>query len=235
MEMAEENPKDSAPEAGNPRKEQQLETTRLKSVGKQAARRRAAEARILDAFERVLLQRGASGLRINAIAAEAETAKGLIYYYFNSLDGLATAWMERSKLAPSREDIAGENLDDFARRDKQDRLARIHVNYASMLRDRPAACEILAASLQSGQHLPGLLELVRQRLGKAHEELLTTDQELMNDDDMAMIFVLQAASNYLALRAQSAPNYNGVQLDTAEGWELTMQMLRRVAGVKPEN
>jgi AcrR family transcriptional regulator len=196
---------------------------------KKGAKRRATQRRIMDAFERVLLRDGVEGVRVNAIVAEANIGKGLIYQYFGGLDGLATEWMKRADLAPSEEDIAGGELEEFQQLRSWERLAKIHVNYASMLRDRPAACEILAQDLKSGGSLSTLLEEMRLQLGSSHESLVTSDPEFNTPENMALIFILQAAANYLALRANASPNYNGIALDSDEGWQMAMDMMASVA------
>ena len=105
------------------------------------------QERIIDAFERVLLEEGINELRVNVLVKEANIAKGLLYRYFGGLDGLAAAWMKRADIDPGPEEIAGESLDTFQERDTRDKLARIHVNYATMLRDHPAACRVLAEEM----------------------------------------------------------------------------------------
>lgn len=196
------------------------------------AKRRATQQRIIDAFERVLLRGGVSGLGINAIVAEAGVGKGLVYRYFDGLEGLAEAWMERADLRPSAEDIAGGSLEDFRTLPTEERLSRIYSNYATMLKDRPAACQVLVEDLKPGSDLPELLESVRAHLGESHEMLLTQDPEFLGDETMAKAFVLQAAANYLAIRANSSPNYNGIMLDTEEGWGQLIAMLETVAKMK---
>lgn len=193
------------------------------------AKARATQQRIVDAFERVLLREGVSGVGINSVVAEAGVGKGLIYHYFGGLEGLAEVWMERADLKPSPEDIAGCDLDSFQQLSSSDRLARICGNYASMLRSRPAACHVLSDDLRPGPTLPELLETVRKQLGESHETLITQDPSFHNNDDMAKAFMLQAAANYLAMRANSSPNFNGVQLDTDEGWQMILEMMERVA------
>lgn len=193
------------------------------------ARARATRQRIMDAFERVLLREGVAGLGINAVVSEAGVGKGLIYHHFNGLEGLAEAWMERADLRPSPEDIAGSELEEFRRLPTNERLARICSNYATMLRNRPAACHVLTDDLRPGPALPQLLEAVRKHLGASHEALITQDPDFNNEDAIAKAFVLQAAANYLALRSNSSPNFNGVQLDTDEGWQMIVDMLERVA------
>ncbi|MCB1687991.1 MAG: TetR/AcrR family transcriptional regulator [Halioglobus sp.] len=197
---------------------------------KKGDKRRATQNRIMDAFERVLVRDGVDGLGINAIVSEAEVGKGLIYHYFGGLDGLASQWMKRAELAPSEEEIAGMDLEEFRQLPARERLAKIHSNYATMLRNRPAACEILAQDLKTGASLPALLEDVRMQIGRSHEALVTSDPAFASKENVALIFVLQAAANYLALRAHASPNYNGVALDTEEGWQTVMSMVESVAG-----
>lgn len=193
------------------------------------AKRLATQQKIIDAFEQVLLRGGLAGVGINAIVAEAGVGKGLIYHYFGGLEGLADAWMARADLKPSPEDIAGEALEDFQGLPAPQRLARIHVNYATMLKNRPAACQILAEDMRTGSALPKLLNSVRSHLGESHEALVTQDAEFNNPQSMAKIFVLQAAANYFALRANTSPLFNGIALDTEDGWAQVMGMLEQVA------
>lgn len=54
---------------------------------------------ILDAAEREFADNGLSGDRVDAIAARAETTVRMIYYYFDSKDGLYRAVLERSYAA----------------------------------------------------------------------------------------------------------------------------------------
>ena len=82
---------------------------------------------------------------------------------------------------------------------------------------------------EAGSALPAVMEEIRLQLGRSHESLLANDPEFHDEDHMALIFVLQAAANYLALRANASPNYNGIRLDTEEGWSSVMAMLERVA------
>ncbi len=205
-----------------------------KPAGKRekGAKAKATQQRIIDAFERVLLKEGVTGVGINAVVAEAGVGKGLIYHYFGGLEGLAEAWMRRADLKPTAEEIAGGDLDEFRQLPTSDRLAKICANYASMLRNRPAACHVLSDDLRPGATLPGLLESVRKQLGESHEALITQDPGFHNDDDMAKAFILQAAANYLALRANSAPSFNGIDLDTEAGWEQITSMLERVAKLR---
>ena len=62
--------------------------------------------RLLRAAVRHLETQSASGLRVTAIAEEADVAIGLIRHHFGSRDGLVTAAQQRRLEGAAREDIA---------------------------------------------------------------------------------------------------------------------------------
>jgi len=57
--------------------------------------RARAEAALLDAAERLLVERGHAGLTTRALAAEAGVNHGLVHYYFGSLENLLARVLER--------------------------------------------------------------------------------------------------------------------------------------------
>ncbi len=194
-------------------------------------KRRATEQRIIDAFEKVLRQQGAEDLGTNSVIKEAGVGKGLLYDYFGGLEGLAEAWVERADFVPSMEDIAGEPLEEFAERSPAERIGQVHVNYATALKKDKLAGRLMAEELMRKSALSKPLQSIRNHIGESHEAFFTSDEAFMDPDLTALIFVLQAASNYLALRAQHAPVYNGIDISKADGWEMMMAMISRVAAL----
>ena len=57
--------------------------------------RARAETALLDAAERLLVERGHAGLTTRALAAEAGVNHGLVHYYFGSLENLLARGLER--------------------------------------------------------------------------------------------------------------------------------------------
>lgn len=57
--------------------------------------RARAETALLDAAERLLVERGHAGLTTRALAAEAGVNHGLVHYYFGSLENLLARVLER--------------------------------------------------------------------------------------------------------------------------------------------
>lgn len=58
-----------------------------------------AYAKVLDAAERVLIERGASAFTLDAVAAQAQVSKGGLMYHFPSKEALLTALVARAVAA----------------------------------------------------------------------------------------------------------------------------------------
>jgi len=60
-----------------------------------AAKRGEARERILDSAEALIMRKGADAVSIDAVAADAGSAKGLVHYHFKTKQGLMSAVAER--------------------------------------------------------------------------------------------------------------------------------------------
>ncbi|MEH6605729.1 MAG: hypothetical protein V7711_09125, partial [Pseudomonadales bacterium] len=130
---------------------------------------------------------------------------------------------------PDQEEIAGEPLDSFVDRPLTEQISAVHINYASYLRDSKVAKQLMTEELLAPSHITESLAHIRNRIGETHEAFFTKNPDFGDPDMVALIFILQAASNYFAMRAQTTPKFNGVDLDTEEGWKTVMDMIDRVA------
>jgi AcrR family transcriptional regulator len=70
--------------------------TLVSAVGRQERRKQRTTAAILDAAERLLLERGFAGMTIEAISEEADVAIGSIYARFAGKDGVYVALAQRA-------------------------------------------------------------------------------------------------------------------------------------------
>ena len=205
------------------------------SIPKGKSKRLAKENKIIKAFEKLLKKNGLHALGVNAIIKEAGVGKGLLYDYFGSLQGLANAWVKKSHFVPDVEEIAGGPVTEFLELPYSDQLKKVYINYASYLRNNPLALEIYAEELQLSSKLTKTAEHLRSQIGKTHEQFFTEIIPVQDEDDVALIFILQAASNYLAMRSRTSSNFNGINLDTEEGWQSIMDMIGRVVDKHTEN
>lgn len=192
-------------------------------------RRERSEKKLLNAFETVLMRDGLAKLKVNAIVKEAGVGKGLLYDYFNDLEGLAQAWAQWTKFNTKTEDITGEPVADFSQRPQNEQISLINQNYATMIKDTPLALQLLRTEVSESESLNPILKRIKNKIGQAHEELFMSDAYFGQQDALSTLMILHAASNYFALRAVSEPNFNGIQLDTEQGWQQVMSMIDNVA------
>lgn len=195
---------------------------------RQRARRRATEDTIIDAFARVLVRDGVSGLGVNAVIKEAGVGKKQIYEYFGGLSGVATEWVVRRGVWPGIEVLIAEPLDEFNARPAAARLMRMNRNYAEMLRKNAPLCELLTGEFTRSPEVKDAVEHVGQLIRRDFERVVMTDGELPHADLLALNSFAYAATTYLALRARAQPRFFGFDLSTETSWQVIMGMFDRV-------
>ncbi|MEY4270485.1 MAG: hypothetical protein RLZZ58_1701 [Pseudomonadota bacterium] len=191
-------------------------------------RRRDTEENIIEAFERVLVRDGVSGLGVNALIKEARVGKKQLYDYFGGITGLATAWVERRGIWPPLEDIIDETMDEFAKRRPAEKLRIVNRNCATMLRRNAPLCELLTGEFVRSNDVKDAVEHIRQLVRRDFERVLNSDPELSRDDFLALNTIAYAATTYLALRAHSQPRFFGFDLSTEASWQIVLGMFDRV-------
>ncbi|WP_278584804.1 TetR/AcrR family transcriptional regulator [Coprobacter fastidiosus] len=175
--------------------------------------RKATERRLLSAIQELIEEFGFEKLGINAVASKAGVSKMLIYRYFGSLDGLVAAYIEqydfwinfKSNL-PDR-----EGLEIFIKEMFHCQIAVLRENYTlrRLYRWELMSDNKFVKDLRRQRENKGvwLIEAVSRLSGHPCKEV-------------AVIATLLSASiSYLALLEENCDFYNGISLQTDEGWE----------------
>ena len=105
-----------------------------------------AQTRILDAAEQAFADSGFAGARVNAIAKAADINKAMLYYYFDSKEGLHDAVMER---------VFGQVVDVLEAHIEQHETADITGfirGYRGVLRSHPNVARLMMRDLADGGH-----------------------------------------------------------------------------------
>lgn len=193
--------------------------------GRGQSRRQTSERALLDAFEAMLQRHGPSGVGVNAVLDSAGVGKRLLYEYFGDLAGLAAAWSSARSdplaLAPRRAALA-RRLASLGPRQK---LAAAMTDYATQLREHPWATQVLLAELAQPSTLGHAMREIRLELGRGYEDVLVEAGAFATRESLQLALVLQAAATYLAMRARFAPDYNGIDLASPEGWKAALEAL----------
>ncbi|MBT5240996.1 MAG: TetR/AcrR family transcriptional regulator [Rhodospirillaceae bacterium] len=198
-----------------------------KPLSKAGHKREATKAALIEAFESLIAEEGVAAVGVNAVAKRAGVGKPLIYKYFDGFDGLVAAWASQSKIWGDDDDIFAP----LSQNPSADPIAVMRdtlVKSSTELREKPVALQIMAHALLGGSELTAGLEAAKQESGNHHDALYEQGGVFDDPDTSALLLVMYAASRYLALRSLSQSNFNGVPLDTPDGWSAMMDMMTTV-------
>ena len=182
------------------------------------ARDRAlTEEKILAAVGAILAEPGGSRrIGVNAIADRAGVDKVLIYRYFGGLEGLLAAFAEKTDLWPTVEEVARAWA--IPETDLAPALATLVRGYLASLRRRPLALEAIAWEMSEKNALSARLDLLREQWRRdATTRVFRQHKVPARVDIEAVMAVLAAAADHLAVRGRQGGNYYGVALDDPVG------------------
>ena len=175
--------------------------------------RQTTEMNLIKAVDELIEENGFEGLGINAVAAKAEVSKMLIYRYFNSLDGLIAAyiqqhdyWINFDEQLPDEEHI-GEFIKEIFKR----QIAMLRQSYTlrRLYRWELTSNNIFIKELREKREAKGvwLVDAVSKLSKHPQKEIA------------AMASILTAAISYLSLLEENCPVFNGINIQTEDGWK----------------
>ena len=188
-----------------------------------ADRRRATEAHIVRAFERVLRRDGVRSVGVNNVVKEARVGKGLIYKYFGGLTGLARAWIARKRIWPDFQPLVANKAQTTEEMAAQ--IKAVLRQHAEALRQEPLALEVLVEELMRPTELTESFDRIRTELGEEYCTVFQADAQFSRPENKAVLLMLYAAVTYLAMRGATAPNYMGHDLSQDKDWQAMLAMV----------
>ena len=191
--------------------------------------RPATENSLLEAMGTLLTREGFASLGVNAVAREAEVDKVLIYRYFDRMAGLLQAFAESEAFWPNVEEILGEGPEDLRTMTPAERWATGLVRYAQALRRRPLIREVLAWEQVEKNELTEILRLRREEwfdelLQSLPDDIAETDADLVGT---ALVFA--TAIHYLIARSRLHGDFNGLDIDSEQGWSHIEEIIRTMS------
>lgn len=177
--------------------------------------RRATEAAIVEAGQRILLRDGFPGLNVQTLAAEAGCDRKLVYRYFEGTDGVVARIAARANASLVRFLDAvpasrTESLRGFARESLS--------AWLGALRASPLTLRLMAWALVESSPLLNRIEAERSAVLQAWmRERRPRLRTPPAGDAVAVNAVLLAAVQHLALSGGARPGVGGIALDDA-GW-----------------
>lgn len=175
--------------------------------------RQTTEMNLIKAVNELIEENGFEGLGINAVAAKAGVSKMLIYRYFNSLDGLIAAyiqqhdyWINFDEQLPDEEHI-GEFIKEIFKRQ------------IAMLRQSYTLRRLYRWELTSNNTFIKELREKREAKGVWLVDAVSKLSKHPQKETAAMASILTAAISYLSLLEENCPVFNGINIQTEDGWK----------------
>ena len=175
--------------------------------------RQPTEMNLIKAVDELIEENGFEGLGINAVAAKAGVSKMLIYRYFNSLDGLIAAyiqqhdyWINFDEQLPDEEHI-GEFIKEIFKRQ------------IAMLRQSYTLRRLYRWELTSNNTFIKELREKREAKGVWLVDAVSKLSKHPQKETAAMASILTAAISYLSLLEENCPVFNGISIQTEDGWK----------------
>lgn len=175
--------------------------------------RQTTEMNLIKAVDELIEENGFEGLGINAVAAKAGVSKMLIYRYFNSLDGLIAAyiqqhdyWINFDEQLPDEEHI-GEFIKEIFKRQ------------ITMLRQSYTLRRLYRWELTSNNTFIKELREKREAKGVWLVDAVSKLSKHPQKETAAMASILTAAISYLSLLEENCPFFNGINIQTEDGWK----------------
>ena len=185
-----------------------------------------SERQLIAAFDRVWSRDGIQGLGVNAVLKEAGMGKALLYRYFGDFVGLAKAWAQGESFLPKP---PAAKPPAATRGEATARHVPSAIAYARALRERPKTRELLIMELLRSSPITEALDSMRIQFGREMREFVMAGGAGDGEDAYALSFFVTAAMTYLALRADTVPDYYGMRLDRDADWERIERMLEMIA------
>ena len=180
--------------------------------------REATRQRLIQAVGTILARSGFTGLGVNAVARTAGVDKVLIYRYFGGLPELIIAFGREGNFWPTIEELAGCNMERYAQLPLEAKLQQLSRNFTQAIRNRPLTQEIMAWEMVERTQLTIELETIRENTMLRFFELFFPALQAQIDFN-AIAAVIGSAVSYLACRSRKIQWYNGVDLQSDEGWQ----------------
>ncbi len=180
--------------------------------------RQATEKRILRAVGRILAEKGFRKFGVNAVARQAKVDKVLIYRYFGGLPELLRAYAAAGTYWPTIAEVAGDDPDKLREVPVSEAVATLLCNFARAIRKRPVTLEILAWETIERNEMAKVLEKVRRDFTKNLYRGIVGGWGREGAEEAAIVTLLTAGINYLAVRSRKVGRYGYVSIGTDEGW-----------------
>jgi AcrR family transcriptional regulator len=174
--------------------------------------------RLVAAVGAVIRAEGFGGLGVNRVAAEAGVDKVLLYRYFGSLELLLKEYVSASDYYKAASTQVPALMNATTSREIHKAGSEIVLEQLRRLRASPDLQEIYRYELTTDDPVTRSLAEQREREGMTITSMVEERIVPSGRDLSAIVSVVLAGGIYLILRKKSTKMFNGVDLESQEGW-----------------
>lgn len=171
------------------------------------------ELKLLEALGEIIEKEGFEKIGVNSIATKAGVSKVLIYRYFGSLDDMILEYLTRKDF------WINFTLEFPTNGDWQGFFKKMFHQQISRLREDKVSQRLHRFELSTKNSVIEKLRLKRESNGFALVAIISQLSNHPQKEVAALATILSAAITYLVLLSENCPFYNGIDLQTKEGWE----------------
>lgn len=185
----------------------------------------ATKQKLLEAVGEIVRRDGFASLGINAIAKEAKTDKVLIYRYFNGIDGLLEEYVRSKDFYLNAKPL----YEKYLTKKKPDIVAlaeELFIGQLQAVLKDPEWMEFLIWELGNKNELTTRVAMQREALAVEVLGKLSAKKAKGHVDIPALVSLLLSGIYYLALRSRHVRVFNGIPLDTPDGWKRIEDSIR---------
>ena len=178
--------------------------------------------RMLEAVGSIIENQGFEKVGINAIAAEAGVSKMLIYRYFGGLEELVTQYLLQ------KDYWANTDIDDINREAVGESIKSMFCRQIEQLRNDVTLRRLYRWELYSNNVNIQQLRDKREENGCNIIRMVSALTGCSDTKVAALASILSASISYLALMEDQCQTYNGICLQTDEGWNQLVQGIEMI-------
>lgn len=174
--------------------------------------RELSEEKLIGAIGELIEEVGFEKVGINQVAKRAGFSKNLIYRYFDSLDGLIYAYMKKNDFWAKG---VGEEP-DFS--DIKSYMKSFYRRQIAEFRDDVALKRLRRWELSTNKDIVVQIRMQREKNGVQFTDMVAGFANVSKEQLQAISALIDAGLTYLAMFEENCVMYNGINIQTDEGW-----------------
>lgn len=175
--------------------------------------RERSEEKLIEAAGALIEGSGFESLGINQVAKRAGLSKNLIYRYFGSLDGLIHAYMKKHDFWMNAD---GEQPDTS---DIKAYLKAFYRREIAQLRGNTALKRVRRWELSTDKDFVADIRAQRELNGVQFLDTMSQFIKADKEQVQALSALIDAGIAYLAMFEDNCRMYNGIDIQSDEGWQ----------------